>query len=122
VIDYTVDTTHSILIVRPKGALEEGDFNQLAKVVDPFIEKTGGLAGIIIDAPAFPGWRTLGALVDHFRFVRDHHRHIKKVALVTDSPLGNVAERLASHFVSAEVRHFPAGELGVAERWVMEHR
>jgi hypothetical protein len=121
VIDHTLDTARAILVVRPKGALEEGDFTQLTKVVDPFIEKAGGLAGIIIDAPAFPGWRTFGALANHFRFVRDHHRHIKKVALVTDSALGNVAELMASHFVSAEVRRFPAGGLDAAERWIMEH-
>ena len=121
-IDYALDTTRSILVIRPKGALEEGDFTELAKAVDPLIEKSGGLAGIIIDAPAFPGWKSFGALANHFRFVRDHHKHVKKVALVTDSALGNVAEHLASHFVSAEVRHFPAGELDAAERWIMEHR
>lgn len=120
-IDHVLDTTRSVLVVRPKGALEEGDFTHLAKTVDPFIGRAGGLAGIIIDAPAFPGWKTFGALADHFRFVRDHHRHVKKVALVTDSALGNVAEHLASHFVSAEIRHFPAGELNAAERWIAEH-
>lgn len=45
----------------------------------------------------------------HFRFVRDHHKRVKKVAVVTDSALGSVAERLASHFVSAEIKQFPAG-------------
>jgi hypothetical protein len=33
-----------------------------------------------------------------------------KVAVVTDSALGDVAEHLASHFVSAEIKHFPGGE------------
>ena len=56
----------------------------------------------------------------HFRFVRDHHKRIRKIGLVTDSALGNVAERLASHFVSAEIRHFSAGELEAAKQWVME--
>ena len=37
-------------------------------------------------------------------------RRVKKVAVVTDSALGNVAERLASHFVEAETKQFPAGE------------
>jgi hypothetical protein len=55
----------------------------------------------------------------HLRFVRDHHKHIKKVGLVTDSALGKVAERLASHFVSAEIRHFPAARLEAAKQWVM---
>ena len=49
-------------------------------------------AGILIEAPAFPGWEDLGAMAAHFRFVRDHHKLIKKVGLVTDSALGKVAE------------------------------
>jgi SpoIIAA-like len=118
-IEHNLDTANSILYVRPKSALAQGDFEQLAKTVDPFIGETGGLAGLIIEAPAFPGWETLGAMAAHFRFVRGHHKDIKKIGLVTDSALGNVAEHLASHFVSAEIRHFSAKELESAKKWVM---
>ena len=118
-IEHTLDVAHSILYVRAKSSLEKSDFVQLAKTVDPHIQKTGDLAGLIIEARTFPGWESLGAMAAHFRFVRDHHKHIKKVGLVTDSALGNVAERLASHFVSAEIRHFPVGELEAAKQWIM---
>jgi hypothetical protein len=118
-IEYTLDAEHSILYLRPKSALERDDFVQLAKTVDPYIEKTGGLAGLIIEVTTFPGWESLGAMAAHLRFVRDHHKRIKKIGLVTDSALGNVAEHLASHFVSAEIRHFSAGELEAATQWVM---
>jgi hypothetical protein len=119
-IEHTLDTEHSILYLRPKSALKQDDFVQLAKTVDPYIEKTGGLAGLIIEAPKFPGWESLGAMAAHFRFVRDHHKRIKKIGLVTDSAMGNVAENFASHFVSAEIRHFSAGELEAAKQWVMK--
>jgi hypothetical protein len=117
-LEHNLDTATSVLYVRPKSSIEKGDFIELAKAVDPYIEKTGGLKGVIIEAPTFPGWDSLGAMAEHFRFVRDHHRHIKKICIVTDSTIGNVAERLASHFISAEVKHFPAGELEAARRWV----
>jgi SpoIIAA-like len=118
-IEYELDTAHSILLVRPKSALDTTDFVDLAKAVDPQIEASGDLAGLIINAPAFPGWDSFGSMVNHFRFVRDHHKHIKKVALVTDSPLGDVAEHLASHFVSAKIRHFPAEQLDQAREWII---
>jgi hypothetical protein len=118
-IEHTLDAEHSVLYLRPKSALGQDDFVQLAKVVDPFIEKTGGLAGLIIQVTTFPGWESLGAMAAHLRFVRDHHKHIKKIALVTDSALGNVAEHLMSHFVSAEIRHFSAGELEAAKQWII---
>ncbi len=117
-IKYSLDTAHSILFVRPLSPLEQSDFAHLAETVDPYIEETGDLVGLIIEVPRFPGWESLGAMAAHFRFVRDHHKRIKKVGLVTDSALGNVAEHLAAHFVSAEIRHFSAGELEAAEQWI----
>lgn len=119
-IDYEFDTTHSILQVRPKSALESSDFVELAKAVDPKIEATGDLAGVVIDAPAFPGWDGFGALVTHFRFVRDHQKHVKKVAIVTDSHIGDIAEHLGSHFVSATIRHFPGDQVEQARQWIIE--
>jgi hypothetical protein len=118
-IEYDLDTSHSILLVRPKSALDTTDFVELAKAVDPHIEATGDLAGLIINAPTFPGWDSFGAMVNHFRFVRDHQKHIKKVALVTDSHLGDIAEHLASHFVSAKIRHFPGEQLDQARQWII---
>ena len=118
-IDYNLDTTHSILYVRPTSALAQEDFAKLTRAVDPHIEATGGLAGLIIEVSSFPGWESLGAFAAHFRFVRDHHKHIKKVAVVTDSSIGNVAERLASHFVSAEIKHFAAGQTEAAKQWIL---
>jgi hypothetical protein len=118
-IAHELDTENSILLVRPESALDKEDFVQLAELVDPQIEATGDLAGLIIDAPGFPGWDSFGAMVTHFRFVRDHHKRIKKVAVVTDSHLGDVAEHLTSHFVSAEIRHFSAGQTEQARQWII---
>jgi hypothetical protein len=86
-IAHTLDTRHSILHVQPQSSLEQADFEQLAKAVDPYIAETGDLAGLIIETPGFPGWKNFGDMVAHFRFAREHHRHIKKIAVVTDSAL-----------------------------------
>jgi hypothetical protein len=117
---HTFDPTNGVLHIQPKSSLEKADFEELAAAIDPIIAKTGVLAGIIIETPAFPGWVSFGALVAHLRFVREHHKLIKKIALVTDSALGNVAENLVSHFVSAEIKQFPASGLDAARRWVLE--
>jgi hypothetical protein len=119
-ITHHLDRGHRILHLRPQSSLEKADFEQLAAIVDPFISENGDLAGLIVETPHFPGWDSFGAMAAHLRFVRDHHRHIRKVALVTDSALGDVAEHLASHFVSAEIRHFPAGALETARQWISE--
>jgi len=118
-LDHSLDAVHSILYLRPKGALTKEDFAQLATVVDPHIEKTGDLAGLVLEAAKFPGWESVGALAAHLRFVREHHKRVKKIAIVTDSAMGSVGEKLASHFVAAEIKHFPAGQGEAAKRWVM---
>ena len=53
-IEYDLDTEHSILHVQPKSAIEQDDFVNLAKAVDPHIEATGGLAGLIVETPVVP--------------------------------------------------------------------
>lgn len=117
-IDFTLDPQTAVLTIRPKSALEKSDFTALAEAVDPQIDEHGDLAGLIIEAAHFPGWDGFGALVTHLRFVRDHHKHVKKVAVVTDSHLGDAAERIGSHFVAADIKHFPAGDVDAAKAWI----
>jgi hypothetical protein len=118
-LEHHLDPASGILHLQPKGALAKEDFANLAKTVDPYIEAKGSLTGIIVDAPKFPGWDSLGAMAAHISFVRDHHTKVKKIAIVTDTALGNVAEKLASHFVAATVKRFPAGEVGAARQWIV---
>lgn len=117
-IDYTLNPATGVLTLRPESALQKSDFAELGKAVDPQIAEHGDLNGLIIEAPHFPGWDSFGALVTHLRFVRDHHKHVRKIAVVTDSPLGDVAEHLTSHFVAAEIKHFPAGDIDEAKAWI----
>jgi stage II sporulation SpoAA-like protein len=107
-----------ILILKPEGALRAEDFATLAGTVDPYIEQNGKLNGLMIEAPSFPGWENFAALLSHLRFVRDHHRQIRRIAIVSDSPLLAAAPKIASHFVSAQVRTFPANDRAAALSWI----
>jgi hypothetical protein len=117
-IDYHLDKQDAILYVRPTGPLRQEDFEQLSHAVDQFIGETGSLSGLILEVVQFPGWEDLGAAVRHFRFVRDHHKKIRKIAVVTDSRLGFAAEHITSHFVSAEIKRFPQGQVEAARVWI----
>lgn len=75
-----------ILLIRPEGPIHSGDFESVAKVVDPYIEQTGGLRGVMIEAASFPGWDSFAALVSHLRFVLDHHRVSPKLRLCRTAP------------------------------------
>ena len=119
-IDYTLDAPNAILHIQPRSALEQADFEKLADAAHKFIAEAGDLAGLIVEAPGFPGWSSFGALAAHLRFVKDHHNHIRKIAVVTDSTLGTIAEHMVTHFVSAAVKQFPATQLDLARQWVLE--
>jgi len=117
---YELLRDEGILLVRPQGPIQAGDFEAVAKVVDPYIESTGRLKGVLIEASAFPGWDSFAALVSHLRFVRDHHRLIAKIAAVSDSAVLSIAPQIAKHFVKAEFRHFNANEREAALAWLRE--
>jgi hypothetical protein len=72
-------------VLEPQGPLSGDDFTAIANQIDPIIEHEGHLDGLIIKTRRFPGWEGLGDVVEHFRFIGDHHRVIKKIALVTDA-------------------------------------
>ena len=117
-IQHELLRDRGILILRPEGALRAEDFTALAGTIDPYIEHNGELNGLMIEAPSFPGWENFAALLSHLRFVRDHHRRIERIAVVTDSALLTVAPKIASHFVSAQLRTFDAAGRAAALAWL----
>ena len=119
-ISYELDENAGVLIVRPEGKLEARDFQVLSEAVDPFIEEKGGLNGVIIVTERFPGWENLDGMIEHMRFVRNHHRRIAKVAIVTDSKIADVAESLGKHFVKVSIKHFSFKELESAKSWLSQ--
>lgn len=110
-----------IAILEPDGALSKSDFESAAKVIDPVIEKSGKLSGIIIYVKSFPGWDSFAALIMHLRFIRDHQHKVAHVVFVTDSPIGNIAEKLGNHFIEAEVKEFTFNELEQARSWILRN-
>ena len=117
-IHYELLRERGVLTLKPEGALRAEDFVALAGTVDPYIEQHGQLNGLMIEAGSFPGWKDFAALVSHLRFIRDHHRRIRRIAVVSDSKLLALAPKLASHFVSAEVRTFDVADRAAALAWL----
>ena len=108
-----------ILIAEPHGPLSRDDFANLAAAVDPFIEQNGELNGLMLcPGKHFPGWENFSSLLAHFKFVKNHHQHIAKVAAVTDSGFLTILPNIVSHFVHAQVRHFEFDDKQGAMAWL----
>jgi hypothetical protein len=106
-----------VLVVEPHGPLRAVDFDALARVVDPWIADHGELHGLVIHAPEFPGWKGLSGFVRHVKFLEDHHRKIRRVALAADSKFAELIPKIAERFSTAEIQHFGYADVEAAIAW-----
>ena len=118
-LNITLDEDNDLAIFEPDATLSEEDFKSAARIIDRYINESGTLSGLIIATKTFPGWESFTALMSHLSFVKYHHQKVSFVAFVTDSAVGNLAEHIANHFISAEIRSFKFNELHAAKQWII---
>lgn len=106
-----------VIVVEVKEPLRAQDFEAIAMTADSWLEAHGDLQGLVIHAREFPGWQNLPGLLGHLRFIRDHHRKVRRVALSADTKLAVLGPRIAEHFIAAEVKVFEFSELDRAVEW-----
>lgn len=117
-ISYKIISEKGIVIIEPSGPLQQKDFENLAEGIDDYISRNGKLDGLIIHAKSFPGWEDFGAFIHHMKFIKGHHREIKRVAAAIDSKIMSIIPKIANHFVLAEVKHFAYDDIEAAKEWV----
>jgi hypothetical protein len=119
-LNTILDQQRGIALLEPDGPLSKEDFQSAAAVIDPYIEKTGQLQGLIIHTESFPGWDSFQAMHSHMTFVKEHHRKVPRIAFVTDSVISNLAEKIGSHFVNADIKSFPYQDMDKAKAWILD--
>jgi len=118
VLDYSIVKPAGILVLKPHGPLRKEDFDSVSAAVDAFLSDHDRLHGVMIQTRGFPGWENFGGFTAHLHFVREHHRKVDRVAIVTDSPVAGIAESVGRHFTSAAVMHFPFVDDAKAMGWL----
>lgn len=118
-LHYEILPDEHVVVLRPEGALTAGDFQQLTRDVDAYLAKYARIRGVMVEATEFPGWDSFAALSGHMRFIRNHHRLIQRVAVVSDAPFAKLGPAIARHFISAQVRRFDPSEREAAMAWLM---
>ena len=116
----TEHAERNCLVLEPSGALSRKDLDTLIERFDAYVNARGRIPNLLIRAVSFPTWTDFATLLKHLRFIRDHHRMVRRVALVSDARALDVAPRIAGHFVSADIRAFPAKDYAAALDWVGE--
>ena len=117
-LNIELDEGTAVCTLTPSGKLQVEDFSKVGTIIDPFIEQHGDMVGLMIAAESFPGWADFSALTAHLKFVREHQKHVRKIAIVSDANILSIMPSLANHFVKAEVKHFDFSEKAQALAWL----
>jgi stage II sporulation SpoAA-like protein len=111
-----------ILVLKPEGPLAAADATTLASRVDAHLQPHGTLRGVLIHEKALRGWNDFGALLARLQIIKQHHRHIDRVAIVADGGFATIMPFIASHFIHAQVKHFDhAHDENAAWDWLMDN-
>ena len=121
-LSVKLDEKNNIAILEPDSALSESDFNSATSILDPIISKKGKLNGLIIHTKDFPGWNSFAAFIAHLKFIKNHHKQISHIALVTDSKMADFAPIIARHFINAQIKQFNFTELKAAKYWITSQK
>ncbi len=117
-INVDFDKERGIATLAPTETLHSDDFAKLAEMIDPYIAEHGKIKGLIIYTEFFPGWDDFSSMITHMKFVNAHHKHIQKVALVSDATILDFTANIANHFVNAEIASFDYKDLDAAKQWM----
>jgi hypothetical protein len=117
-IPHELSPEAGVLVMRPNKRIDKEDIESLDATVDAWLEVNGKLNSVVIHAARFPGWESLGSFFRHARLLRDRRSEVKRVAVVIDGTLPELASALAKRLVKAEVKHFAYDDYASAMDWV----
>ncbi|MEP3295139.1 MAG: STAS/SEC14 domain-containing protein [Pseudoruegeria sp.] len=111
------DLGHNVLHIELLGELERAAYGTANEDLDVLMVGKEAVK-LLLDMRQFEGWMGIGAMAGHFGLVRDHYKIPSKVALVGTKRWQKMAEKIASHFLRAEVEYFDAAQFDAAKVWL----
>jgi hypothetical protein len=107
----------NIAIVTPEGRITSEEMSEFTQKVNDYINETDQVPSLVLQTKSVPYWANFNALRKHLEFVKNHHRLVRKVAIVSDSKLLWLARSIVDHFVVAKVRRFNEESIDDAIAW-----
>lgn len=116
-IDIEIKRAENVFLLKPRGSISADDFKSVASTIDGYINEHDAVPRLVFQVGELPHWKDLEAMIAHLHLVRDHHKIIPKVAIVSDSALLALLRPVVDVFTGAKVRRFPADALDDAINW-----
>jgi SpoIIAA-like len=113
----TETISSNTLKVIPSEKLMEADFRRLAQQVDAMIRDHGQIR-LLIDAGAFNGWENFAAFEAHAGFIRNHQKHVERLAVIAGHDWQRWLVEAARMFLHPEAKAFEKNHEGEALAWL----
>ena len=107
--------------VQPSGKVDETDIRKIGNEADRLIKKHGSIK-VLVDASDFDGWADMDTAKKHFRFVREHHQKVERIALIAGHEWQHWLAGVMSAFVHPEIRIFDKGDASAAADWLLQRK
>lgn len=116
-IDIETRRAENVFIMTPKGSITANDIKTVASTIDDYINEHDAIPSLVFRVSELPHWKDFEAMAAHFRLVRDHHKVVPKVAIVSDNSFLAVMRVFVDQFTGARVRRFPVDAFDDAVNW-----
>jgi hypothetical protein len=116
-IDVEAKRSENVFILTPKGSISAEDIKTVASTIDVYINEHDAIPRLVFRLSQLPHWKDFEAMTAHFQLVKDHHKIIPKVAIVSDSSLLALVRVLVDQFTGARIRRFPEEAFDDAVNW-----
>ena len=116
-IDIETKRAENIFILTPKGSITVKDIGTVASTIDDYINEHDAIPSLVFRVSELPHWKDFEAMGAHFRLVKDHHKIVPKVAIVSNSSFLALVRVFVDQFTGARVRRFPEEAFDDAVNW-----
>ena len=118
-LDFQPNDEQAVAHVRLHGSIAENEYSQFLPRLEAFIERHGRIR-VLLDLRGFDGWEDVSAFWQHVLLVKDHHRAVRRIAIVGERTWERVIAELVPRLAGVEGRYFDAASLDDAEIWAAE--
>lgn len=117
-IEKLQESSGDVLGYKVSGTVTKSDYEVMVPEVQALVEQEGSIK-VLLDMTDFK-WEKVSAWGSDFRFGRDYHKKIEKMAIVGDKTWEKWLTKVAEPFYAEEAEYFSSGDSEAAWNWLRE--
>jgi hypothetical protein len=112
------ESSGSVIGYRVAGTITKDDYGQLVPEVEALLQEEDSIC-MLLDMTPFK-WEKVRAWGSDWRFGRDYHKKITKLAVVGDKKWEKWLTSIADPFYAQDAKYFRSADMDAAWAWLRE--